>query len=353
VISNTYNIQAIEIQDTGKYIISMEGQNHFYDSFLVNDEKLTKGHHPDWVIVNSIPKKLERLVSKHRKLVYYKLKNSELSKVTDYPAMLPLESINKSQTYEDSCVFKEPYHEIGYLYEPHYQEIAAHYEPHNFNLKIILSIKDFPDPFSFEYKARTTDLYRKSDVYTINNSSLVQQELDKMLFAPPLLIHRPVKLKAKDLLNIIRQHVKDNINKDVAVISSDYDFFFDVTKIVPLHKIKKYQVDINQGTKKKQKFIDKEVTNKMEKIIGFCATRKDYERYNGSSLLNDLIGDNAEDLDRKLKELLDSLMEFINTPIVECLHCNAQGYIIKSSASLINKCNEDMGDTPPLCHPYL
>ena len=63
------------------------------------------------------------------------------------------------------------------------------------------------------------------------------------MIIPDILIHNyPCEISSVDLYSVVRQYIKDNIDTKVAKITTDYNFCFEVKKLIPLHTPKDYIV---------------------------------------------------------------------------------------------------------------
>lgn len=139
-------------------------------------------------------------------------------------------------------------------------------------------------------------------------SVLTFDELE-LLLTPEFLRHKVAcTLSSKQMYNIVRQFVKQNIDTTCAKISSDYDFCFEVKRII--HAPKPY------GVKQEQIF---------EMSWAGYKGKGGYEKY---TCIPSLSAPSLQKLYDKLADYLQNLMHLINQKAVLCEHCNGVGAII-------------------------
>lgn len=135
---------------------------------------------------------------------------------------------------------------------------------------------------------------------------------------------KPCQLTNEQSYGIIRSYIKENINNKVATITSDYDFCFRVEKKIKLAEEVRCQVDVNNSVfdkrKRKPKFVEK--CKESKHVIIFDMAPKVYQSY---TLITPFKGDNYQDMMDKIDSYLKNLIDFINEPVVECIHCKGTG----------------------------
>ena len=139
--------------------------------------------------------------------------------------------------YEDrEKYYDENYEEYKILndfYNYEYDEKEPYKQNVDFNAKVLCEIENYKFPLDFEYEGIRRWNYRENP-YTIKRDSINHQEIDKIIFPEILLVNRPCCLTSKQMYDITRQYIKQNIDNSIAKITSDYDFCFTVKKIVKL-----------------------------------------------------------------------------------------------------------------------
>lgn len=154
-------------------------------------------------------------------------------------------------------------------------------------------------------------------------------ELDKML-TPPLAIHnRPCTLTSKQTYQIIRDHVKTNIDGKYASITSDYDFCFTVKKNIRIEpythttEVKKR----NGRSYARPRFNTKGVEYKQAALFEITSSE---DKYKGCTVIDGFRGESLEDLATQIKVYLEDLMNTINAPLHECTNCSGMGTILQT-----------------------
>ena len=152
----------------------------------------------------------------------------------------------------------------------------------------------------------------------------------KIFFPKVLLPTRPCKLSSYQSYQIIRNHIKDNINPKYAEITSDYDFCLSVAKKIRLAEKEPYEVDTNNSLfserKRKPKYETRYRTDRT--IVAYeTAPLKDNSVYKGYTKTEGFEAANYRELEEKIKTFLADLMEVINEPLVDCSHCKGQGVV--------------------------
>lgn len=121
---------------------------------------------------------------------------------------------------------------------------------------------------------------------------------------------KPCKLDCDEMLKIIRNYVKANIDTNVADITSDYDFHFEVKKKIVLADPYNILIDTNNNLfskrKRKPKWVNRMISHKTETIIDFKnSTSTDF----GKDCVKapSIIGENYQDLQNKGKCCPDAI----------------------------------------------
>lgn len=268
---------------------------------------------PEWYVIDLYPAKIEKkgVVYDYRK---YVLKD-------EYKGCL---GFKKEIDYNDRFNFE---HDIDSFYNYEYQKREVNQEVDNLEIEVIMELENFNLP-TIEYSAYgETSINRFGNKeYYITNKDVEHQLIDKMMFPDILLSERPCKFTSKQMYDITRAYIKDNINNKYATISSDYDFCFEVKK-----KIKKYTPEevtyynIFAKTKKQRNTPHKKIVKYREETIFKMTNSK--SKYNGYPIIEEMTAKNETELKEKVDTWLSNLIEKINEPLVECPHCNGLGVI--------------------------
>ena len=183
--------------------------------------------------------------------------------------------------------------------------------------------------YNFPPKINYTGIHKQnySDCnYSITNANVQHQMLDKMIFPEVLLHERPCKLTSKQMYDITRQYIIEHIDNSVAKITSNYDFCFEVRKLIPL--IEPETITYNNifaRTKRERNKILTTIKKYEEKSI-FSMT-DDKAQYKGYPVIPELCANSETELKEKVDMWLEGLMELINKPLCQCPQCKGTGYL--------------------------
>jgi len=269
--------------------------------------------YPNWFFIEQYPTIVQKevpggMLNKRYELVDKSLESDKM------PSIIPYDENDK---YNAAV--------IESLYRFAYEEAPPHLEEVDCELQVVCEIDNYVFPAKMDYKAITRRNY--SDVtYSIKNIDVQHQLLDKMIFPAILLSERPCKLSSKQMYDLTRQHILENIDNSVAKITSNYDFCFEVKKLVPLIEPETISYhNIFARTKKERNKIHTTIKKYEEKLI-FEMTH-DQSKYNNYSVIPELCANSETELKEKVDTWLEGLMETINKPLCQCPHCQGSGYI--------------------------
>lgn len=179
-------------------------------------------------------------------------------------------------------------------------------------------------PCSFDIIMKLDEINEPSYDF-ISKSNIEHQIVDKIMF-PNIIMHtKPCKISSVDLYKIIRKYIKQNINYDNAEITSDYDFCFAVNKIIKLAQpyTNKWEIKKSNGRSyAKPKFREEYI--KSRKIPIFEMTNSK-DKYKGYTPVPDIYADNENQLNERVKEICETIIEKINKETIECKYCNGTG----------------------------
>lgn len=264
---------------------------------------------------------VKKVIPASRKLLHFTLKDKELES-----SKLPL--IVHQYYDEDAEEYKlEGVSGYEVLYEPVYEEtesltVEVPYE--------VITLGEYEIEEPNNIKNRVIKMKRDGN---FNNGEAVQVELVscatyddiiKLLTPEFMLPQVPCKLTSHQMFKIVRQYLIENLDMKENVITSNYDFCFEVKKRV---HAKPFLSTIYTGKKLKPKT----VTNNEKQVSVFEMT---YSGYKGSggygeyTCIPELRGDNLEDLYNKLDTYLTNLIEALNTKVTECECCAGTGHIV-------------------------
>ncbi len=280
---------------------------------LFNGKSPSASYHPDWYYLEEYPTTIQQtrtggIIDRRYEIIDESLISEKL------PAVIPYE---EESGYADNII--KNLYTYKYTVEPDYLEEVE------YNIQIVCEIADYDFPPIMEYEAITRNSFSDRQ-YTIKNIDVQHQLLDKMLFPPMLLHERPCKFTSKQMYDITRQYILTHIDNSVAEITSNYDFCFEVKKLIPLIEPETitYQ-NIFARTKRERNKIHTTV-KKYEKKTIFQMTHNQ-ENYRGYTAIPELCANNETELKEKVDTWLEGLIEVINKPLCQCPHCQGTGFI--------------------------
>lgn len=249
-----------------------------------------------WYRLDKIPKKITRLRPKERINQRYELKQGFVA-----TELMPqtLEYHYDADMYED----------IINLYNLRYDEVDGGIEDVKFSINEI-------------YKRENYEFI--SNTYDASVDLLTQIEF-------PIEAHqdKPCKLDSQQVFNLIVKHVKANIDTRVAQITSDYKFHFEVERIIDLDKSFEQRYDSSGYKARKPKWTTRLISTKKVSILNIKNELRAQDYGSNCVVPNPIIGENYEDLNNKVTNFLDKLIQEINVKYCECPNCKGWGVIIK------------------------
>ena len=283
------------------------------ENMFFNGKKPTGTYYPNWFYIEEYPTTIQRevrgeCVNKRYELIDTTLESDKM------PLVIPYERENE---YNSNV--------IENLYSFKYDQAPNYMEDVKCKIQIICEVENYNFPPKFEYNA--IDRPGGSDRnYTIKNVDIKHQLLDKMIFPPVLLHERPCKLSSKQMYNLTRQYILQNIDNSVAKITSNYDFCFEVKKLVPLIEPETITYHNIFGRTKRERTKIHTMVKKYEEKLIFEMTH-DQEKYRGYTVIPEMFANSEAELKEKVDTWLESLIGIINKPLCQCPHCNGTGYI--------------------------
>ena len=276
-------------------------------------EAMKSDMYKNWFIINNYPiiikKKAEdRKVNERFELVNPIMENDKLKLKITYEEW---QQINDDEI--------QAYYDYKYEMEP------GEYEDFEIDFEILAEIDNFEMAKEFNFKAiRRTDFSDK--VYNVTRRNIEHQTFDKLIFPEMLLHARPCRISSDDLYDITRQHIVENIDNRYAKITSNYDFCFEVKKLIPLYTPETVTYsNIFARTKKERNKIRSVVKEfREERLFNMTNERNKQQGYN---ILEGITANNEDELKDKINEWLESLMIKINMPLKSCECCKGVGYI--------------------------
>jgi hypothetical protein len=337
-------INAIK-SNKGYYVSSPNAQGGYYGhnaltDYLFDGVTPNPSFHEDWVIIPNIPVKISRMVEQPNTNYRFILIDDSL-KSDKIPLELKREEAGE---FIDDCesnshfVWKDEYA----MYRSLYTEIS---DPQpdlevvsEFEFNVLFDVGEIIPPSEFKYPVNKRWYDHELHPDFVEKSNIVHQELDKIIF-PSILIHEtPCKLSSEDTYKIVREHIKQHINLKVARITSDYDFCFEVAKIIPLANPHNWTYNDNAGTRRLKRMVTKLVSTKEIKCFEMT---NDNNNYKGYTPIEGFEGKNEVDLKLQIDNYLGELMAYINEPLKECSHCNGNGVLFNGDIEPVTAKHEE------------
>jgi len=278
-------------------------------SKFINGEKLLPTFNKNWSKVNTKPKTLTETSNKVVERVW-KLKPL-ISDFSQLPKTLEYFDYDDMETrYPDY----EGFYESFTTYGEGIKEVEVQFVK-------IAEVNLVPGIVPFSYQTK--------DPFPITEKS-VKYPLVSTITVPDILLpETPCFLSSRETYEIIRNFVKKNIDPKAAQVTSDYDFCFEVSKLVELHEPESYQVDLNWNRKKaKPKYETRFRTDRKVKCFSMTHDERNYEgKSNGFPVIEGFSANSQKELKEKIDNYLKELIENINKPLVECPCCKGLGVV--------------------------
>lgn len=296
--------------------ISDASTNYYKENLkvlLFNGKNPSDTYCKDWYYVEEYPTSVQQEVNGGIINARYELKDESLAS-DKMPKVIP---------YEEECNYN--WEVISGLYSYEYNTAPPYLKDINFDIQVICEVDDYNFPPRMEYSAIKREAWSDRQ-YTITNTNVQHQLLDKMIFPAVLLHERPCKFSSKQMYDMTRQYILEHIDNAHAKVTSNYDFCFEVRKLIPLLKPETITYhNIFARTKKERNKLHTTVKSYEEKTI-FEMTH-DQSKYNNYSVIPEMCANNEAELKEKVDTWLESLLEIINKPLCTCPHCNGTGYL--------------------------
>lgn len=323
-------ILAIKTKDC-YYITAESESNNFYfqsglNGLFFDGVEPEKTYHAKWLKIYQYPVRAYRLQSQPNTNYRFELidKNLESEKI---PLVFQVEHVTY-YSEDDGCRYwHEKYKHLQSLYEEKSDPQPPKEVDVPFEFKIILEIDNIKEYEQFCYIADNTK-WADDVKLKITNQNVQHQIIDRILFPEPLLPSRPCKLSSKESFGIIREYVKNNINPQVAEITSDYDFSFVVAKKIKLANPYTHKWEIKTSKNKSYrppKYNSRYIEHKSIQVFEMTHDEKNWQ---GMTVIPGFEGTDHEDLKNNIDTYLKELITKINEPLQYCPHCNGCGVIL-------------------------
>lgn len=276
------------------------------------------------------PKKPEKVIRKeHQPNINYRFELIDLSmKNRKFPAVIKAENRDSGDGYK-AWMLPEGKEHLSSLYAEKSDKQPELKIPVNIEWNLLMRIPELDADPEFAFKALQEGSFKKVQ-YVVTAGKIKNHPLDELLFPPPVLQKRPSCLSSKETFDIIRHHIRENINPKVAIITSDYDFCFTVKRKVRLAEayINRYEHTTARGKSyRPPRFSVKKIEEKQIEIFEMTHTERDQGGYQGYTPIAPFRGCNIDNLKKNIETYLEDLMAEINRPLTECGECAGSGIV--------------------------
>jgi hypothetical protein len=230
----------------------------------------------------------------------------------------------------EDWVARPEFEDVFSLYKENWDVEPAQLEDIKFHLDVIAKydcdLIEPSDTNSFNYPCFVNGSFARTitkDNTTKVTHNSVEYLLINELTTPDLFIdNTPCCLSAKVSYDIIRFHIKQNIDNTWATLT-DYDFNLTVEKNINLKETQSYEViEHLYNKKKKPKTVTKYRDKRRVTIYEVCPSPRD-----GYTVVTPFKGNSLQDLKDNIDKYLTDLITEINKPLVDCPHCKGLGVV--------------------------
>lgn len=334
--TDTIHIQSIKVKD--KYYIRQVDKPDWVSSCLkelrYDGEQPQEAFLDKWFILGKVPKSITH--KKYGGIINerYELKDKSLTS-EKIPEVIDASLVTIHRYEGDEGEHEEwqgQYAGLQSLYARAFDTQPDIWEEIKFTFEVVLEVENMSirPKFKYDLSTKYNSFNRQNYTPVLTESAIHHQELASIIY-PEILWHEtPCYLSSEDTYELIRGHVKKNIDQKYAKITSDYDFCFTVEKVIPLAK----PLEVPHSRKIGRKTI-KEVRLQSTKQVKIFEMTSEKSHYQGYPIIKGFTANNEQELKNKIDSYLKELMDAINAPCKECSNCNGIGVIFDSKDGLI------------------
>ena len=315
------------------YYLSANPAKDYGDSgllgYLFNGKAPESTFDKRWIFVQATSKPIliEKEVS--QPAINYRYELIDKSMITDkIKEVFPRDVVSECNENGYDWYWKKEYAHLASLYELKSDEQPKIRKLVDYELDIVMEIDEIKKHEGFSYQVQKTN-WAHEGTTALTEKAIRHQLIDSIVFPSIILQNKPSKLTSFQAYKIVRQYIKDNINPKYAEITSDYEFCFTVKKRLEFSEPESFTVDVNNNIfstrKRKPKMVQKYQKARLSDAI-FEMTHAN-SNYKGYTAIQGFEGKDQTDLKQKIDFYLKNLIEFINTPLVDCPICKGTGFI--------------------------
>lgn len=271
-----------------------------WKDYLFDNQKANKTFNSDWLKIEKRPDKISKIIKGQSINNRYELKEKFWALPED---TFPKVAISKNPNdFGDD--FDDKFYDYKYETSPDSEEII------NFEIKVIAHVTDFAE--------LKTDIPYESPL------------INKIFFPSILLSTKQVKMSSETSYKLIRKYVKENLDYKNAKISSDYDFIFQVDKIIDLDEPISERFITNLFSKK-PKYVTKMREKSCIPVYNMIYIKQNgnrsYEAPSWTQIAPTFESANYKELKESFNAYVKELVDFLNRPLKQCSHCKGTGVI--------------------------
>lgn len=313
------NFEAIEL-DEG-YIIKEVRSCGYFSGLLFDGKPLEPLKKYGWYRVDGIPKNVTYTKNTYKNERFV-LKNPDMESET-IPATLPLDVATYDMD-EGRYWFMNKYEHLESLYKVE-QSCSEETIQVEWECTRIIEAHGFIERFG-QLIPVGSEWEEKIDGI-IPRSKIIHNEVTKQLIPEPLVEFTPGKISSQDMFDLVRNYVLQNLDRNVCSVSTNYDFHFIVKKKIvlsqPVHWTKEEKRKDGKSYAKRR--FKSGIKSIRELVVLDIAPNKKQGSTSTCKVLPPLYGNTADEVSKKAEGFLLDLVEYLNTPYVECEHCNGLG----------------------------
>lgn len=287
----------------------------YIKNLLVNGEPLKPTFHENWFFLAEVPFSVAK---KDAKVINQRFELEDAETFPNLQQVYAYGDVHEGEDDDGDEYFTSDFEKIKALYVYKSDRLES-IVPVDFEVVKLADVDLVPGVVPFSYEV--------SNIFSVQETSVKYPVLTQITV--PSLLHpaTPCFLSSKDTYDIIRYHIKRNINPELAQISSDYDFCFAVDKLIELYEPEAYTVNVNQYHKRRQP--KHETRYRKNREIKVFEMTHEEAKYKGYTVIKGFSANSQAELADVIDSYLDKLMKTINEPLADCPHCKGVGVILK------------------------
>lgn len=330
-------MEIIGIKTDQGYYVSVLGRSNYTRYSNLNHLTINGGmpkatFHDGWSLVRSEPKTVQKSVRQPNINHRFELKDDvDFVDTSSIPKSMPKYDV-MVENKDGYCEWKDEFKHLQSLYVETSDPQPDKLEDVEFTYSTIMTVDEIKPSVDFGYEVPKTQ-WAHEGTATLGPEAIRHQIIDQIVFPNIMLPTKPCALTSKDSYGIIREHVNKNIDSRYARVTSDYDFCFEVSKVVPITEPYLQRREITKASGRsyaKPRY--REWTVKSREIRRVFEMTNAEDKYRGYTVIGGFQGKSHEDLKANIDKFLSDLMARINEPLIDCPHCDGLGVITKTDS---------------------